>query len=227
MCVGTHPSIPPVPGLKDLDQSRVITNETLWKLKKIPESITILGGGAIGCEIGQAMRRLGTYRDGGGGDIVGSAVTIMHMDKHLIPVGDDEAAAILERELIKEGVVVMNDRKISRAYEEDGLIVLESDRQEKAKGEVLLVAAGRSWKHLSALDLDKTGVQCDKRGAIIVNDYLQSSNPNVYGCGDCNGHALLSHAGTYRRHRRHTASYFSYAPRNDCTNECNYAKTYT
>jgi pyruvate/2-oxoglutarate dehydrogenase complex dihydrolipoamide dehydrogenase (E3) component len=186
VCVGTHPAVPPIPGLDTLDQSRIITNETLWKLKKVPDSLVILGGGAIGCEIGQAMSRLG------------SKVTMIHMDKHLVPLGDEEAAEILEKELVKEGITVMNDRKISKAYDENGMIVLESDKQEKATGEILLVAAGRSWKHMQSLDLDKTGVNVDKRGAIIVNKYLQSSNSDIFGCGDCNGHALLSHAAMHQ-----------------------------
>ncbi len=182
ICTGTSPAAPPIPGL---DQVDYLTNETMFDLDSIPESMVIIGGGAIGCEMAQAFGRLGCK------------VSIVHMDPHLVPVGDEEAAALLEEKLKEEGIEVYNARMISKVeLNESGHTVVHTDQNEQLVGEKLLVAAGRQI-NLDALTLENAGVTFTK-GGITVDKYLRTSTKHIFACGDCNGHHLLSHAAMHQ-----------------------------
>lgn len=181
IATGTSPAAPPIPGLDTIDY---LTNESIFSLDKVPESLLILGGGAIGCEMAQAFSRLGCR------------ATIVHMDPHLIPVGDPEAGELVEAEFKKEGIEVYNARKIARVAMEDGKVALWTDKDEKLVGERLLVAAGRRFD-FSALKLENAGVRVGKRG-IEVDDQLRTTARNIYAVGDCNGNHLLTHAAMHQ-----------------------------
>ena len=181
ICSGTRPAVPPIPGLDGVDY---LTNETVFSLARIPASLIVLGGGAIGCELAQAFSRLGARAD------------IVHMDPHLIPAGDPESGALLEEAFRAEGIGVYNGRRIRQVLRENGLIALVTDRDEKLSAERLLVGAGRTV-NLEGLDLERAGVDYNARG-ITVNRYLQTSQKHIYACGDCNGHALFSHAAMHQ-----------------------------
>jgi pyruvate/2-oxoglutarate dehydrogenase complex dihydrolipoamide dehydrogenase (E3) component len=144
----------------------------------------ILGGGAIGCEMAQAFQRLG------------SQVTIVHMDPHLVPIGDPEAAELLEKHLKEEGVAVLNGRKIESVTKTDKGVLLKTAEGESIEAERILVAAGRKVD-LSSLQLDKAGVETSKRG-IVVDKRLRTNQKHIFAVGDCNGHAQLSHAAMHQ-----------------------------
>ncbi|GAB4153813.1 MAG: FAD-dependent oxidoreductase [Planctomycetota bacterium] len=181
ICTGTRPMIPPIPGLADIDY---LTNESIFNLESIPSSLVILGGGAIGTELAQAFNRLGCK------------TTIVHMDPHLIPAGDETGARLVESSLESEGVTVLNGRKLTKAYKNDSGVVLETDQGEKIQGEKLLVAAGRKMD-FTELKLENAGIEYDKKG-IKVNKHLRTTASNVYAPGDCNGHVLFSHAAMHQ-----------------------------
>jgi pyruvate/2-oxoglutarate dehydrogenase complex dihydrolipoamide dehydrogenase (E3) component len=131
ICTGTAPAAPPIPGLADIDY---LTNESMFNLDALPQSIVIIGGGAIGCEMAQAFHRLGC------------PATIVHMDPHLVPVGDEEAARLLEEKLAEEGIRVYNGRSITKVDRNaDGHVVVHTEQGEQLVGEKLLVAAGRRF----------------------------------------------------------------------------------
>ncbi len=181
IAAGTEPAVPPIPGLKEID---ILTNNNLFQLETIPKSLTILGGGAIGCEMAQAFRRLG------------SEVTIVHMDPHLVPIGDAAAAEVLEKHFADEGIKVLNGRKIEKVASEEEGVALYTAEGERVVSERILVAAGRRID-LSSLDLEKAGVAYEKRG-ITVDKYLRTNKKHIYAVGDCNGHAQLSHAAMHQ-----------------------------
>lgn len=181
IAVGTKPMVPPIPGL---DTVEYLTNENIFKLDSIPPRLTIIGGGAIGCEMAQAFSRLG------------SKVTIVHMDEHLVPVGEVKAAELLEQRFAEEGIVVLNGRKIEKVASEDDEIALYTDREERIVSDRLLVGAGRKVD-LSSLDLEAAGIEHTKRG-ITVDRYLRTNRKHIYAVGDCNGHYLLSHAAMHQ-----------------------------
>lgn len=180
IATGTKPLIPPIPGIEDID---ILTNENLFELAEIPESLFILGGGAIGCEMAQAFARLG------------SKVILAHMDPHLLPIADLEAAQLLEDEFVKAGIEIHNATTVQQLQNTDGKIVITT-----AKGqfscEKLLVATGRK-PTVEGLDLDKAGVEYNK-GGIKIDDYGRTNIPSIWAVGDCNGKALLSHAAMHQ-----------------------------
>ncbi len=146
--------------------------------------MTIIGGGAIGCEMADAFTRLGTK------------CRIVHMDPHLMPASDPDAAALLEQTFTASGVEVHNAQKIARiARENDGIALYTADGLRIAS-ERLLVAAGRR-QDIAALGLDTIDIKYSKKG-ITVNRHLQTNKSHIYAVGDCNGHVLLSHAAMHQ-----------------------------
>jgi pyruvate/2-oxoglutarate dehydrogenase complex dihydrolipoamide dehydrogenase (E3) component len=181
VCTGTQPAIPVIPGL---DSVEILTNETVFDLDEIPESLLVLGGGATGCEMAQAFRRLG------------ARVSIVHMDRHLLPHGDWDAGELLEGVFAGEGISVYNERTIQRAWEEGGAIALRTNRNETLWGARLLVAAGRT-RDLSKLNLEAAGVAYTEEG-IRVDRTLRTTCRHIYAPGDCNGQHLFSHAAMHQ-----------------------------
>jgi len=180
IAIGTEPLVPPIDGISDID---ILTNKNIFNLTKVPKSITIIGGGAIGCELTQAFTRLG------------SKCTIVQMDDFLIPLGDREAGKLLEDIFKKEGIEVYNSKKIISIKNEDNEISLRTEDGIRIKSEKLLMAAGRKVV-LDGLNLDNAGVKYD-RPAIEVDEKYRTSVKHIYAVGDCNGGVMLSHAAMH------------------------------
>jgi len=182
ICTGTRPSMPPIPGLDSIDN--VLTNENLFSLESIPESMLIIGGGAIGSEMAQAFSRLGCN------------TTIVQMDAHLLPFADRFAGEELEKTFKKEGIEVYNSRSISQVEAKDGRVVLTTKEGETLEAERLLMAAGRV-PTLDGLKLENAGVNYTPRG-IPVNNNLETNVKHIYAVGDCNSTYLFSHAAMHQ-----------------------------
>ncbi|MCX7750345.1 MAG: FAD-dependent oxidoreductase [Candidatus Bipolaricaulota bacterium] len=181
LCTGSLPAVPPIPGIESVPY---LTNENLFQLERIPARLVVLGGGAIGCEMAQAFRRLG------------SEVAIVHMDAHLLPHGDPDAGDLLEAQFQAEGIRVLNGRRIRSAERTKDGVALTTEAGERLEGDVLLVAAGRRWD-FSALHLERAGVAHGPKG-IPVNRYLQTSRRHIFAPGDANGLFLFSHAAMHQ-----------------------------
>ncbi|PKM88824.1 MAG: pyridine nucleotide-disulfide oxidoreductase [Firmicutes bacterium HGW-Firmicutes-10] len=180
IATGTEPVIPPIEGLSDVPY---VTNVNVFNLTEIPSLLTIIGGGAIGVEMAQAFSRLG------------SKVTIVHMDEHLVPSEDSEAAAILEESFKKEGIVFYNGEKIiSVSKESDGFTTKTTAGT--FVSDQLLVATGRK-PSLASLNLDAAGVSYDKKH-INVDEFNRTNIPHIYAVGDINGKWLLTHAAMHQ-----------------------------
>ena len=180
IATGTEPLIPPIPGLKDVSR---LTNLNLFAQKDIPETLTIIGGGAIGSEMAQAFSRLG------------SKVNMFQIDDHLVPTGDEEAGRVLEEKFKKEGIGVYNSTGINKVEEKDGKIITHTEAG-RFESDKILVATGRQAV-LEPLELDNAGIKYGKSG-IKVNKKLETNVSGVYAVGDCNGKALLSHAAMHQ-----------------------------
>ncbi|BEP28486.1 dihydrolipoyl dehydrogenase family protein [Helicovermis profundi] len=180
IATGTKPMIVPIPGLSEID---VLTNENMFNLDKIPNSLTIIGGGAIGTEMAQAFSRLG------------SDVTIVQMDDHLIPNGDEEAGKLLEKVFNKEGIKVFNSTTINKVEMQDAKIVTFTSKGNFISDEIL-VATGRK-PVIDRLDLDSAGIKYDKKG-IKVDEFNRTNIKSIYAVGDCNGVNLLSHSAMHQ-----------------------------
>lgn len=177
VATGSTPVLPPVPGLAGL---RVLTSETVWDLDALPERLVVLGGGTIGCELGQGFARLG------------ARVVVVERGNRLLPREEPEASAVVRRALEADGVDVRTERTAVRA---DGgaLVVRDPSGVEVAlECDAVLVAAGRRAR-TDGLDLDAAGVAVDDDGHVRVDDRLRTTNPRVFAAGDVTGAPPFTH----------------------------------
>ncbi|SEA07145.1 Pyruvate/2-oxoglutarate dehydrogenase complex, dihydrolipoamide dehydrogenase (E3) component [Desulfuromusa kysingii] len=182
ICTGTKPALPLIPGLDGIDN--VLTNENLFNLEKVPESMLIVGGGAIGSEMAQAFSRLGCK------------TMIVQMDPHLLPFADNFAGEALGEVFEKEGIEVYNSRMISEVFVKEGRVILKTKEGESLEAERILVAAGRT-PTLQGLKLENAGVNYSPRG-IPVNGNLETNIKHIYALGDCNSNHLFSHSAMHQ-----------------------------
>jgi dihydrolipoamide dehydrogenase len=151
----------------------------------IPKRLLVIGGGAVGLELGQIYHRLG------------SAVTLIEYMPEILPAGDRETAALLRKALEKEGLKVRTGTKaVGYEKKQDGLHVLleaaQGGSQEEIVVDKILVAVGRRPR-TEGLGLEKAGVKVDERGFIQVNARMETSAPGVYAIGDVARPPLLAH----------------------------------
>jgi pyruvate/2-oxoglutarate dehydrogenase complex dihydrolipoamide dehydrogenase (E3) component len=177
---GTRPYIPPIPGIKDVPQ---LTNLNLFEQESIPDSLTIIGGGAIGTEMAQAFSRLG------------SKVYLVHLDAHLLPNSEEEAGKVLEEKFRQEGIEVFNNTCIEKIEQKNGRIFTHTEKG-VLESERLLVATGRV-PELETLKLENAGIKYAESG-IKVNQRMRTNVKGIYAVGDCNGIALFSHAAMHQ-----------------------------
>ena len=180
---GSSPLVPPIDGLAGVPY---YTNENIFSLATLPESITILGGGPIGIELAQAMNRLGV------------SVTVIEIAPVILIREDAELSAMLTDILVREGVRFLTGAKVmSVENPANPTVVYEKDgKQEKITAEALLIAAGRK-PNTKGLGLETIGVAFDWRG-IAVDRYLRTSVKTIYAAGDVVGPYQFSHIANYQ-----------------------------
>lgn len=180
---GSRPAVPAIEGLKE---AGFITNEEVFHLKNLPETLSVLGGGPIGLELGQSFARFG------------SAVTIVEMDDRLLTKEDEEVSATIERIMRAEGLDVLLSHKAVRASATNGrkiLTVEQNGRERQLQSDEILVATGRR-PNIEDLNLEKAGVKYDKR-RIFTDKYLRTSVPHIFAAGDVTGHFPFTHMAAY------------------------------
>ncbi len=184
IATGSRPVLPPVDGLADCEP---LTSDTVWALRTLPRRLVVLGGGPIGCELGQAFARLG------------SEVTIVEMEGSLVPREEPEAAAVLLEVLREEGVQVRVGTKAVRVEETASgkVLTIETtdDRHQTTRipFDEILVAAGRR-PSTAGLGLEAAGVALTPRGHVEVDDTMRTSARWVFAAGDVNGLLPFTHA---------------------------------
>ncbi len=179
LALGAGPMVPDIPGLRD---SEHLTNDTVWDLRTRPDSLTVLGGGAIGCELAQAFARLGTR------------VTVVEAMDRLLAKEEPEAGAVIGAALARDGVEVCLGTKVTAVRRPaDGVVRVELDDGSTVDSAQLLVAVGRR-PATDGLDLAAAGVQVDERGYIKVDERLRANGGRVYAVGDVNGGLQFTHA---------------------------------
>jgi pyruvate/2-oxoglutarate dehydrogenase complex dihydrolipoamide dehydrogenase (E3) component len=181
IATGSSPSLPPIAGL---DAVPYLTNETVFDLAIRPEHLIVIGAGAIGLELAQAFRRLG------------SAVTVLEAAAPLARE-DGECAAIVLDALAREGVVVRSSVAVARVESAGSkvTVVLGGDGGEAIEGSHLLIATGRR-ANVDGLALERAGIARDGNG-IVVDKALKTSNRRVYAIGDVAGRGQFTHLANY------------------------------
>lgn len=185
IATGSRPAVPPVEGLSSVP---FLTSETVFdRLNEKPARLVVLGGGPIGCELGQVFARLGV------------AVTILQQQPHLLPREDGDASELLRERLESEGVRVRTSARASRVIRRgEGLRVdVDGDdgTHDAIECDTILVAAGR-LPNIEGLGLEKAGVATTGTG-VRVDAHLRTSQPHIYAAGDVIGSLLFTHVANY------------------------------
>jgi pyruvate/2-oxoglutarate dehydrogenase complex dihydrolipoamide dehydrogenase (E3) component len=182
ICIGTRPEVPHFQGI---EQVGYLTNENIFELEAVPESLIIVGGGAIACEMAQAFARLG------------SNVTIIIRGPRLMWREESDATDLIEKTFEAERINILREHKPIRFEKQDGQVVMHTDKERIVSAEKVMVAAGRQYEY-SQLNLKNADIEIDERGAIKVDKFLRTTQRHIYAPGDCNGHYLFSHAAMHQ-----------------------------
>ncbi|MFZ0927828.1 MAG: mercuric reductase [Syntrophobacteraceae bacterium] len=161
----------PIEGLRD---AGYLTNETVFSLTERPGRLAVIGGGPLGSELAQAFQRLG------------SQVFIFQGPDHLLNREDADAAEILQRAFLREGIELILKTRPTKitATQQGKLITHERDgRLESLIVDEILLGVGRA-PNVEGLDLEAAGVEYDMKDGVKVDDHLQTTNPRIYAAGD-------------------------------------------
>jgi pyruvate/2-oxoglutarate dehydrogenase complex dihydrolipoamide dehydrogenase (E3) component len=178
---GTRARIEPIPGLRE---SQPLTHVEALELDHLPEHLIVLGGGYIGLEFAQAMRRFG------------SRVTIVDRNDQLLPREDDDVIAAVTKLCAAEGIELVLGAQLTAVEGASGqavtLKVRQGEKELLLEGTDLLVAAGRT-PNTADIGLDLAGVELTDRGYVQVDERLETTAPGVYAIGDCAGGPQFTH----------------------------------
>ena len=172
IATGASPWAPSIPGLKE---TGYLTSTTALELKELPRSLAIIGGNAIGLEMGQYFANLG------------SKVTILEVLPRIAPFEEPEVSAGITQVLDDEGLRIITGAQIERVARSDGKVAIHGRADGKAitfTVDQLLVATGRR-ANTADMGLDVAGIRLDPRGSIAVDDMLRTTNSRVWAAGDC------------------------------------------
>ncbi len=169
---GGTPFIPPIEGLKV--GGPIHTNETIMDLEEFPESVVIVGSGFIGLEFAATYAQFG------------SKVTVVDVFDAFIPREDDDVSAAVKERLEEMGVTFELGISVKKVETEDNKATVyyaKNDEEKVLVADAVLVATGRK-PNIQGLDLEKAGVELSERGAIKVNEFLQTNKPHIFALGD-------------------------------------------
>lgn len=180
---GAEPVVPPIPGIEG---SGYLTSETMWdafaQMDAAPAQVVVLGGGPIGCELSQALARLG------------SAVTQVEMAETLLGREDADVSALAKAVLEADGVRVLTGHRAVRI--EDGAVIAEQGGQEvRVPFDALIVAVGRKAR-LTGFGLEDIGVDTDK--TVVTDEFLATKFPNIFAAGDVAGPYQFTHTASHQ-----------------------------
>jgi len=180
IAAGTRPFIPLIPGL---DGVKYITSDQALRLKKQPKSITILGGGYIGCELAHFFGMMGTK------------VSIIHRNEFLMNNEDSEISKRFT-DVYKEKYDVFLNAETQRVWKKDGKISVQIKQGKKMKtitSEEILIATGRV-PNTDILNCKQSGISLTEKGFVKVNEFLETNVPGVFALGDIAGIYLFKHS---------------------------------
>ncbi|HEX7176274.1 MAG TPA: mercuric reductase [Pyrinomonadaceae bacterium] len=179
--VGTRAALPPVPGLAE---AKPMTHVEALDLDRLPEHLIVLGGGYVGLELAQAVRRFG------------SRVTVIERGPRLASREDTDVSAAFLELFHDEGIEVLLGAEVRRVEGRSGgeirVSVEEADGGRVIEGTDFLVAAGRT-PNTQGMGLDLAGIELDRRGYVRVNERLETTAPGTWAMGDCAGSPQFTH----------------------------------
>jgi pyruvate/2-oxoglutarate dehydrogenase complex dihydrolipoamide dehydrogenase (E3) component len=179
--LGSRAAMPELPGLR---AANPMTHVEILNLERLPAHLIVLGGGYVGLELSQAMRRLG------------SQVTVIEAGAQLASREDPDVGAALRDLFVSEGIEVLLGTEVRQVDGRSGdrirVHVNSGNDKRTIEGTDILVATGRT-PNTDGIGLDLTGVQLDAHGYIKVNDRLETTSANIWAMGDCAGSPQFTH----------------------------------
>lgn len=193
LATGSVPIFPPVPGLeRAASDARGQSSNGIWSsdeavsARECPSRLLIIGAGAVGLEFAYTFRNLG------------AEVDVVEIAPEILPAGDREIARELRKSLQKQGIRIHTDSKVTGVEHREGARIATIETKQGSRtveADTILVGAGRR-AYFEGLGLEAVGVRCDRRG-VEINEYLQTSVPNIYAIGDVTGKQLLAHLASH------------------------------
>jgi pyruvate/2-oxoglutarate dehydrogenase complex dihydrolipoamide dehydrogenase (E3) component/membrane protein DedA with SNARE-associated domain len=185
IAAGARPFVPPIPGLREANP---LTSETVWNLRTLPKRLVVLGGGPIGSELAQCFARFG------------SQVTVVEMLPRLLIREDPEISELVAQQFREDGIALLVGHKAKSvvSHGSEKVLVVEHEGQEKQVAfDELLCAVGRV-ANTDGYGLDALGIPLSPAKTVQTNDYLQTTYPNIYACGDVAGPFQFTHTASHQ-----------------------------
>ena len=182
---GARPFVPPIPGIEKI---RVLTSDNVWELRQLPRRLVVLGGGPIGSELAQAFARLG------------SRVMQVEMLPRILSREDPEVSAMVAAKFKDDGVEVLvghRAKEISVDGERKTLVAEHGGSEVRVEFDELLCAVGRA-ANTSGYGLEELGIALTRTRTVETNEYLQTTYPNIYACGDVAGPYQFTHMAAHQ-----------------------------
>ena len=180
--IATGSKVTELPGIR-IDGDRIVSSDHAIAFDRVPESLVVVGGGAIGLELGSVWARLGTE------------VTVVEFLPRIAPTFDEEISALAERILRKQGLRIETSAKVSGLEESEekiGVVVERGEERFQIETEKVLIAVGRS-PCTDGLGLGKAGIATNQRGFVVTDETLQSNVAGIYAIGDAVEGPMLAH----------------------------------
>lgn len=185
VATGGSPAIPQIPGL---NQVEYLHTDNIWNLRQQPKRLVIVGGGPIGCELGQCFARLGTK------------ITLLQKASQLLNKEDDEIIKIMQERFIHEGMDIRlntNVLEIKVRGSEKSVVVASLGKKEEIPFDQILLAVGRK-ANSKGFGLEETGVQLNPNGTIATDDYSRTNIKNIFACGDVTSPYQFTHMAAHQ-----------------------------
>lgn len=182
LCTGSRPKVPAIPGLEEAGYD---TNQTVFDYTKLPKRMVVLGGGPIGCELGQVFARFGCE------------VTLLHNGKRILARDDQEAALVLHDQLLRDAIRIITEARVENvAKRGDEKVLTLADTREEIVCDAILVSTGRA-SNVESLNLDAAGVACEPGARLKTSDHLQTNIPHIWAAGDVTTELKFTHVCSY------------------------------
>ncbi len=184
LATGARPIIP-YDSIEGLDSTPFLTTDSIFGIPELPQHLIIIGAGPIGCELGQAFKRLG------------AEVTIVDMMERLLPKDDQKASEVIQSIFTQEGIKAVLGESVTKVKQNSiGEIEVITTKGKKILGSDLLLAIGRE-PNFTKLNLEATKVRVENN-RILVNSKLQTSQKSILAAGDCISPYHFTHIAGYQ-----------------------------
>ena len=180
IATGGRPAIPAIDGIEQVDY---LTSDNVWQLQELPQNLVVVGGGPIGCELAQAFQRLG------------SQVTMV-IRSQLLPKEDDDVVVEVRKQFEKDGIHLVENCDFQKIT--NGQLILKKDGEDlNVNFDRVLMAVGRK-ANTENVGFENVGIERSESGTVAVDEFLRTTCPTIYACGDVAGPYQFTHVAAHQ-----------------------------